>query len=68
MPVSRFEGGFHPAIDYQSSIMLRHLLTCSKFQLTGGGIHPAYYWVTGEGVLQRVMLDERKVIELQESR
>ncbi|MFC1461390.1 hypothetical protein ACFLQR_02590 [Verrucomicrobiota bacterium] len=36
---------------------------CSKFQLTGGGIHPAYYWVTEDGVLQRVLIDDRKVME-----
>ena len=37
---------------------------CSKFNLTGGGISPVYYWVTKDGVLQRLMLDNRKVIEL----
>ena len=37
---------------------------CSKFKLTGGGIHPVYYWVTQDGVLQRVMMDDRKVMEL----
>ena len=38
---------------------------CSKFKLTGGGIHPVYYWVTKDGVLQRLMMDDRKVMELE---
>ncbi len=37
---------------------------CSKFELTGGGIRPAYYWVSKEGVLQRLMMDDRKIVEL----
>lgn len=37
---------------------------CSKLELTGGGIRPAYYWVSEDGVLQRILLDDRKVIEL----
>jgi hypothetical protein len=40
---------------------------CSKFKLTGGGISPAYYWVTKNGVLQRLMMDDRKVIELKDT-
>jgi len=32
--------------------------------LTGGGIRPAYYWVSKEGVLQRLMMDDRKIVEL----
>ena len=39
---------------------------CSKFKLTGGGIHPVYYWVTEDSVLQRVLIDDRKVMELTE--
>ncbi|MFA7159457.1 MAG: hypothetical protein WC299_09155 [Kiritimatiellia bacterium] len=37
---------------------------CSKFRLTGGGINPVYYWVTEDGVLQRILIDDRKVLEL----
>ena len=40
-------------------------LSCSKFRLTGGGINPVYYWVSGDGVLQQVMMDDRKVMKLQ---
>lgn len=39
-------------------------IMCSKFQLTGGGINPVFYWVSGDGVLQRVLIDHRKVMEL----
>lgn len=38
---------------------------CSKFKLTGRGIDPVYYWVTKDGVLQRLMMDDRKVMELE---
>jgi hypothetical protein len=37
---------------------------CSKFQLTGGGIRPVFYWVTEDGTLQRMLMDDRKVMEL----
>lgn len=37
---------------------------CAKFKLTGGGINPVYYWVTEEGLLQRLMMDDQKIIEL----
>ena len=40
-------------------------IACSKFELTGGGsISPVYYWVSRDGVLQRMMMDDRKVMEL----
>lgn len=38
---------------------------CSKFQLTGGGISPVFYWVTEDGMLQRMLMDGRKVMELE---
>jgi len=38
---------------------------CSKFKLTGGGIHPVYFWVTKNGVLQRLMMDDWKVMEFE---
>jgi len=37
---------------------------CSNFKLSGGGIHPVYYWVTKDGVLQRLMMDDQKIMEL----
>lgn len=40
---------------------------CSKFELTGGGISPVYYWVTTDGVLQRLVMDDRKVVELKDT-
>jgi hypothetical protein len=39
-------------------------VTCTKFRLTGGGNNPAYYWVDDDGVLRRVLIDERKLIRL----
>lgn len=41
-------------------------ITCTKFQLGHGGIHPAYYWVDDDGVLRQVLIDERKLIRLQD--
>ncbi|MEQ1903591.1 MAG: hypothetical protein ABL888_05365 [Pirellulaceae bacterium] len=41
---------------------------CSKMKLTGGGINPIYYWVTMDGVLQRVAADDnRNIIELKDT-
>ncbi len=42
-------------------------VNCTKFRLTGGGNHPAYYWVDGDGVLRQVLIDERKLIRLRTS-
>ena len=44
----------------------REGVTCTKFCLTGGGNHPAYYWVDDNGVLRQVLLDERKWIRLRD--
>ncbi|MFW6114344.1 MAG: hypothetical protein ACOC7K_01235 [bacterium] len=41
-------------------------VTCTKFRLTGGGNHPAFYWVDDHGVLRQVLIDERKLIRLRE--
>ena len=40
-------------------------VSCTKFQLTGGGNHPAFYWVDSDGILQRALIDHRKVLDLQ---
>jgi len=40
---------------------------CSKFQVAGGGIHPIYYWVNKQGLLQRVLIDDQKIMELKEA-
>ena len=37
---------------------------CTKFKLTSEGIRPVYYWVTKNGVLQRLIMDDRKMLEL----
>jgi hypothetical protein len=38
---------------------------CWKIKQTGQGIHEQFYWVTDEGVLQRVLIDGRKQMDLQ---
>ena len=43
-------------------------ITCTKFRLTGGGIRPAYYWVSGDGVLRQVLMDDRKLMRLRDTR
>ena len=43
-------------------------ITCMKFRLTGGGNHPAFYWVSDDGVLRQVLIDERKLMRLQDDR
>jgi len=40
---------------------------CTKFRLTGGGNHPAYYWVDDDGVIRQVLIDERKLMRLRET-
>jgi len=40
---------------------------CSKVRLSGGGIRPVYYWITESGVLLRLMMDERKIVELKDT-
>jgi hypothetical protein len=39
-------------------------LSCTKFRLTSRQIRPAYFWVTADGRLQRILLDDRKIIDL----
>ena len=39
-------------------------ISCTKFRLTGGGNHPAFYWVSDDGVLRQVLIDERKLMRL----
>lgn len=39
-------------------------VSCTKFRLDGGGSHPAYYWVDESDVLQQVLADEQKLIQL----
>lgn len=39
-------------------------ISCTKFRLTGGGNHPAFYWVGDDGVLRQVLIDERKLMRL----
>jgi hypothetical protein len=39
---------------------------CTKYRLTGGGNHPAYYWVDDDDVLRQVVIDERKWIRLRD--
>jgi hypothetical protein len=39
-------------------------LFCTKFKLTGGSIRPVYYWVSQDGVLQKLLMDDRKQLEL----
>jgi len=41
-------------------------IICTKFRLTGGGIHPLLYWVSDDDVLRQVLIDERKLIRLQD--
>lgn len=41
-------------------------IMCTKFRLDGGGSHPAFYWVNTMGLLQQMLIDERKWIELVE--
>ena len=43
-------------------------ITCAKFRLTGSGIHPAFFWVNDDGVLHRVLIDGRKLMQLQNDR
>jgi hypothetical protein len=40
-------------------------ITCTKFQLTDGGV-PNYYWVDDDGLLRQVLIDELKLIRLQD--
>jgi hypothetical protein len=37
---------------------------CTKFRLTGGGNHPAYYCVGDDDVLRQVLIDDRALIRL----
>ncbi len=39
-------------------------LVCTKFRLTGMGIMPMDAWVDSDGVLQRMLIDKRKVMDL----
>jgi hypothetical protein len=39
-------------------------VTCTKFRLTGGGNHPAYYWVDDDDVLRQVLIDGRGLMRL----
>ena len=39
-------------------------LVCTKFKLTGGRNKPVYYWVSRDGVLQKLLMDDRKQLEL----
>lgn len=41
---------------------------CTKLKLEGKTIRPAFYWISKDNVLQRILLDGRKVLELQESK
>jgi len=41
-------------------------MTCAKFRLTGSGIHPAFFWVSDDGVLRQVLIDGRKLMRLQD--
>lgn len=41
-------------------------ISCTKFRLTGSGANPALYWVSDDDLLRQVVLDERKVIRLEE--
>jgi len=43
-------------------------VTCTKFRLSGNGIHPAFYWVDDDGVLRQVLIDERKLIRLRDEK
>ncbi|MDY0167623.1 MAG: hypothetical protein RBS80_13835 [Thermoguttaceae bacterium] len=43
-------------------------ITCTKFRLTGSGIRPTFYWVSNDGVLRQVLIDERKLIRLRDER
>ena len=38
---------------------------CWKIKQTGQGIHEQFYWVTEDGLLQRVLIDGRKQMDLQ---
>ena len=40
-------------------------VTCWKISQKGGGNREQFYWVTDEGVLQRVLIDGRKQMDLQ---
>jgi len=40
---------------------------CTKLKLEGKALRPVFYWVSKDNVLQRVLIDGRKVLELQES-
>ena len=42
-------------------------ITCTKFRLTGGGIQPADFWVSDDGVLRQVLIDEMKLIRLRDT-
>lgn len=41
-------------------------ISCTKYRLTGTGIREAMFWVSEDDLLRQVVLDERKVIRLQE--
>ena len=43
-------------------------ISCTKFRLEGAGNFPAHYWVDDAGVLRQILIDERKVIQLQEGK
>ena len=36
-------------------------LQCTKFKLTGARSIPAYYWVSKDGILQRLQVKDRKI-------
>lgn len=42
-------------------------ITCTKFRLSGGGNRPAFYWVSDDGVLRQVLIDERGLMRLAEA-
>ena len=51
-------------LEPESIVIAGRAVKCAKFRLAGGGIRPVFYWVGEDGVLQRLMLDDRKIIEL----
>lgn len=40
--------------------------SCTKFCLTGVGIRPSIYWVSDDDALRQILIDERKLMRLQD--
>ena len=65
-------GEMHLKGDYIAKVIGKETIFCDgepvkcwKISQNGGGIHEQLFWVTENGILQRILMDGRKQIDLQ---